>query len=62
MLNYPVTLTSDDNGTYLVTSKDFPEITTFGEDIDDALLHANDAFEEAIAARVANREYVPPLV
>lgn len=58
MLNYPVTLTADD-GTFLVTSPDFPELTTFGETRDDAVIHAAGAFEEAIAARIARREPVP---
>lgn len=59
MLEYPITLTLDKNDTVLATSKDFPEVTTFGEDYDDALFHAIDAVEEAIAARIANREDVP---
>lgn len=59
MAEYPVRLTPDDNGTLLVTSPDFPELTTFGEDRDDALARAIDAFDEAIAARIARREDVP---
>ncbi|MAF95199.1 MAG: HicB family protein [Rhodospirillaceae bacterium] len=58
MLAYEITLTPDGD-TVMATSKDFPELTTFGEDNDDALLHAIDALEEAIAARIANREDVP---
>ena len=60
MLDYPVKLTADDNGTVLVTSPDFPELTTFGDDQDEALARAADALEEAIAARVARRAEVPP--
>ena len=60
MLDYPVKLTADDNGTVLVTSPDFPELTTFGDDQDEALARAVDALEEAIAARVARRAEVPP--
>ena len=59
MLAYPITLTDDDNGTVLATSPDFPELTTFGEDRKDAILHAIDALEEAIAARIAHREEIP---
>src|SRR5207249_1965214 len=40
---YPLDLEPDDNGTLLVTSKDFPELTTFGTDEADALRHAADA-------------------
>lgn len=60
MLDYPVKLTADDNGTVLVTAPDFPELTTFGDDQDEALARAVDALEEAIAARVARRAEVPP--
>ncbi len=60
MLTYPIKLTPDDNGTVLATSPDFPELTSFGEDNDDALLHAIDALEEAIAARISAREDIPP--
>ncbi len=59
MLSYPVRLTPDDNDTVLVGAPDFPELTTFGEDEEDALWHAVDALEEAIAARMQTREDVP---
>ena len=59
MLDYPVELTPDDNGTLLVTAPDFPEVTTFGEGRKDALARAEDALEEAIAARIAHRDDVP---
>lgn len=58
MLSYPVTLTPDDD-TFLVKSPDFPELTTFGETQEDALLYAVDALEEAIASRIADREDLP---
>jgi len=59
MLAYPIVLTPDDNDTVMATAPDFPEVTTFGEDNDDALLHAVDALEEAIAARIAHRQDLP---
>lgn len=59
MLSYPIKLTKDGNDTLLATSPDFPELTTFGDDMDDALQHALDALEEAIAARIAGREEIP---
>jgi antitoxin HicB len=59
MLGYPIELTPDDNGTLLVTCRDLPEVTTFGEDEADALRHARDAIEEALACRVAGQEDVP---
>jgi len=58
-VNYPVILTPDDNGTFLVTCPDLPEVTTFGEDREDALQRAADAIEEALAARIAHREDIP---
>ena len=58
MLDFPVTL-QDDDGTVLVTSPDFPELTTFGDDRDEALARAVDALEEAIAARISARQGIP---
>lgn len=58
MLVYPVLL-EDDDGTVFVTSVDFPELTTFGEDPDEALSRAADALEEAIAARIAAKQDIP---
>lgn len=58
MLAYPVKLRPDDDSV-LVTSPDFPELTTFGEDEHDALVHAVGALEEAIAARIAAKEDIP---
>ncbi len=59
MLAYPVRLTKDDNGTLLVTCPDLPEVTSFGESVNDALAHGLEAVEEAIAARIAHREPIP---
>jgi len=56
---YPLHLEKDDNGTFLVTCPVFPEVTTFGEDQDDALMRGVDAIEEAIAARIADRQDIP---
>ena len=59
MISYRVTLAPDSNGTVLVTSPDFPELVSFGDDEADALSYAVGAFEEAIAARVSDREKIP---
>ncbi len=59
-MHYPIILTPDDNDTVMATSPDFPELVTFGDDNNDALLRAVDALEEAIAARIADRENIPP--
>jgi antitoxin HicB len=59
VIAYPVTLTADDNGTFLVTSPDFPELTTFGDTKEDALEKARGALLEAIEARIHDREPIP---
>src|SRR6516165_8273018 len=59
-LRYPVKLEADDNGTVLATCPSLPEVSTFGEDDADALVHAVDAIEEALAARIAGGEDIPP--
>ncbi|HJU18433.1 MAG TPA: type II toxin-antitoxin system HicB family antitoxin [Stellaceae bacterium] len=48
---YTILLEPDDNGTLLVTCPDLPEVTTFGENVEDAMRHAIEAIEEALAAR-----------
>ena len=59
MMTYRVKLAPDSNGTILVTSPDFPEVVTFGQDKEDALSRAIGAFEEAIEARISDREEIP---
>ncbi len=59
MLAYPITL-EDDDGTLLATSPDFPELTTFGDDREEAIARAVHALEEAIAARIHDRKDIPP--
>ncbi len=58
ILTYPIRL-EEDEGTVMATSPDFPELTTFGDDRDDALMRAVDALEEAIAARVHAGQDIP---
>jgi antitoxin HicB len=55
---YPIELTPDGD-VYLVTCPDFPEVTSFGEDVADARINARDAIEEALAARIADRQAIP---
>jgi len=59
MLSYRIELTPDNNGTLLVTCPALPEVTTFGSNEADALTHAREAVEEAIAARMARWSDVP---
>ena len=58
MLRYPIELEEDD-GTVMVTSPDFPELTTFGDDRTEALARAVDALEEAISARIHLCQEIP---
>jgi antitoxin HicB len=59
VIAYPVALVPDDNGTFLVTSPDFSELTTFGETVDEALERARGALLEAIEARMYDRDTIP---
>ena len=58
MVAYPVILEPDADY-IMATSPDFPELTTFGDDRDEALMRAVDAFEEAIAARIHDGREIP---
>jgi antitoxin HicB len=58
-VDYPLVIEPDDNQTLLVTCPDLPEVTTFGEDAEDALQRGRDAIEEALAARMARHESIP---
>jgi antitoxin HicB len=59
MLRYPVKLTRDDNGTILVTAPDLPEVSTFGEDANDALVRTADAIATALQGRITARVKIP---
>jgi len=59
VLAYRIDLAPDDNGTLLVTCPDLPEVTSFGEDEDEARRNAVDAVEEALAARIAYKQPIP---
>ena len=56
---YPLTLTPDDDGTFLVTCADLPEVTSFGDDEAAAVGHGSNAVQEAIAARMDAFEDIP---
>lgn len=59
MLAFHIVLTPDDNGTLMVTCPALPEVTTFGDNEADALVHATDAISEALAARIADGQDIP---
>ena len=58
LLSYPMQFQEDDRGV-LVTSPDFPELTTFGDDMREALDRSASALEEAVASRMHNDLDVP---
>src|SRR6516162_8827441 len=57
-LRYPIRLEPDED-TVLATCPSLPEVTTFGENEADALRHARDAVEEALAARISDGKEIP---
>lgn len=59
MLAYPVLLTEDTNGTYLVEVPDLPEANSVGEDRDEALLNAADAIATALEIYFDERRSIP---
>jgi len=57
---YTVKLTPDkQDGGYVVTCRDLPEAITQGNSVEDALVEAADALEEAIAARIDDGREIP---
>ena len=58
MTYYPITIEMDED-VWLVTSPDFPEVITFGETLEDAHHRACDAIEEAVAARISDKQALP---
>ena len=58
MLAYPI-LVENDDGAFLVTCPDFPELTTFADSLDEVPARASDALEEAIAARMHDGADIP---
>ena len=59
MFIYKIELTPDDNDTFLVTCPLLPEVTSFGDSMEDAKRHAVYAIDEALAARVAAGADIP---
>lgn len=60
-MRYPYNCQPDDNGTWLITAPDFPEVTTFSEtDLNDAKARALEAIETAIQGRITDRQEIPP--
>lgn len=60
MRAYPALLLPDPVGGFTVTFRDVPEAITEGDTREEALLHAEDALESALAMYVAGNEPLPP--
>lgn len=61
MFEYPVKLTKDSNGTWLLTIPDVPEAATFGDTKDEALMRGEEALEAALSFYVdAGRDLPRP--
>ncbi len=57
---YPATLTPDvQDGGFVVTFVDVPEAITQGDDVPEALRHAADCLDEALAGRIRRRDDLP---
>ena len=60
--SYPLDLAPDDNATWLITSPDLPELTTWAPigQLADAVRYARKALVAALAARIERGEDIPP--
>ena len=57
---YPILLTEDkDDGGYVVTCRDMPEVITQGDTLEEALEYAADALDVAICGRIDDGNDVP---
>lgn len=59
MLAYPVTMTPDDNDTFLVTFPDIPEAITYGDTWDEALLWGQDALVIMLESYMDDKQRIP---
>jgi antitoxin HicB len=58
---YPVLLTPAEEGGYVVTCRDLPQLVTQGETVEDALEEAADAMDEVFATYLlAGIDFPPP--
>src|SRR5688572_15801680 len=59
-MRYPVSITRDDNDTFLVTFPDVPGAVTYGDTIEEALTRAPDALATVFDALIKDRREIPP--
>ena len=55
-ISYTVYFAPDDQGTFLVTCRELPDLLTFGEDEDEALSMAEIALVEALGVRPSSAD------
>src|SRR3954471_19992795 len=58
-MDYPVTITPDDNDTFLVTFPDGPGAVTYGATIEEALERAPFALATILEAHIQDRDPIP---
>ncbi|MBF0502977.1 MAG: type II toxin-antitoxin system HicB family antitoxin [Candidatus Riflebacteria bacterium] len=56
---YPVLLTTADEGGFVVSCRDLPEVVTQGEDLEDAIDNAEGALQAAIEYRIEQDMDIP---
>ncbi|MBN6711147.1 type II toxin-antitoxin system HicB family antitoxin [Haemophilus haemoglobinophilus] len=59
MLRYPVEIIEDTNGSFLVTCPDIPEMASVGEDIESALLEAEEGLAVALEFYFDDKRSIP---
>lgn len=59
MLRYPVEIIEDTNGSFLVTCPDIPEMASVGEDIESALLEAQEGLVTALEFYFDDKRAIP---
>ena len=59
VFTYPCRFTPADEGGFVVTCRDVPEVVTQGDTLDDAMLEAADALDEALQGRIDDGEDIP---
>ena len=59
MLRYPVEIIEDTNGSFLITFPDIPEAASVGEDLEEALLEAEEGLAVALEFYFDDRRTIP---
>ncbi len=57
--SFPVNLSPEEEGGFVITFPDFPEAITQGETIEECLLEARDCLAEALALRIDEKMEIP---